>query len=121
MYRTEIPGYLKAVLPTALPASDTLANWMDEIGAQFGYEANELLLGTSLCSDDIVVIEFPEVTREMPGPFQSGGLNGFPFAGLTGIKAFESHVPKKGALKLVFGPHLGFTEDGVTGMVLGTG
>jgi len=121
MYRTEIPHYLKTVLPTALPASVTLARWMDEIGIHFGYEANQLLLGTSLCSDDIVAMEFPEVTREMLGPFQLGGLNGFPFAGLSGIKAFEAHVPKNGALTLVYGPHLGFTEDGVIGMVLRTG
>jgi hypothetical protein len=27
-----------------------------------------------------------------------GGLNGYPFAGLTGMNAFTNHVPENGAI-----------------------
>ncbi len=121
MYHPEIPDYLQAHFPKAKPASATIGKWIDAISATYYYQPTQLLLGTSLCSDDIVEIEFPESAREMLGPFHLGGLNGFPFAGLTGMKAFESHVPKEGSLTLLYGPHIGITEQGITGMVLRTG
>lgn len=121
MYHSEIPRYLQPYFPKARPASEAIGAWIDTIGAYYQYLPEQLLLGTSLCSDDIVGIEFPEVTREMLGPFQLGGLNGYPFAGLTGMKAFESHVPENGALALIYGPHIGVTEQGLAGRVLRQG
>ena len=44
-----------------------------------------------------------------------GGLDGFPFTGLTGIGAFASHVPDDGAVFIYYGPHIGIRKDGTIG------
>ena len=46
-----------------------------------------------------------------------GGLDGFPFTGLTGMGAFASHVPDDGAVFVYYGPHIGITKDGVIGEI----
>jgi hypothetical protein len=46
-----------------------------------------------------------------------GGLDGFPFTGLTGMGAFASHVPEEGAVAIYFGPHIGITKDGTIGEI----
>jgi hypothetical protein len=50
-----------------------------------------------------------------------GGLNGFPFAGLTGMSAFAHHVPQDGAVFLFHAPHIGITQEGGVGEVLRPG
>ena len=46
-----------------------------------------------------------------------GGLDGFPFTGLTGIGAFASHVPDEGAVFIYYGPHIGITKNGTIGEI----
>jgi hypothetical protein len=46
-----------------------------------------------------------------------GGLDGFPFTGLTGMGAFASHVPDEGAVFIYYGPHIGITKKGVIGEI----
>ena len=46
------------------------------------------------------------VGQDLLGPFKMGGLNGFPFTGLTGMSAFSSHVPDNGAVLIFYGPIL---------------
>jgi len=46
-----------------------------------------------------------------------GGLDGFPFTGLTGMGAFASHVPDNGAVFIYYGPHIGITKEGVIGEI----
>ena len=46
-----------------------------------------------------------------------GGLDGFPFTGLTGMGAFASHVPDEGAVVIYYGPHIGITKDGTIGEI----
>lgn len=46
-----------------------------------------------------------------------GGLDGFPFTGLTGMGAFASHVPDEGAVFIYYGPHIGITKDGTIGEI----
>ncbi|WP_222943801.1 hypothetical protein [Pedobacter sp. N36a] len=43
-------------------------------------------------------ILFPLRSNEFLGPFKLGGLDGFPFAGWSGMGAFASHVPDDGAV-----------------------
>jgi hypothetical protein len=50
-----------------------------------------------------------------------GGLNGFPFAGLTGMSAFAHHVPADGAVFLFYAPHIGVTKEGTVGEILRPG
>jgi hypothetical protein len=57
----------------------------------------------------------------MIGPFKMGGLNGFPFTGLTGMGAFASHVPVEGGVFIYHAPHVGVTADGSYGSILRSG
>ena len=52
-----------------------------------------------------------------PGPFQLGGISGLPFTGVTGLKAFLSHVPTHGAAMILYGPHIGVSDEGQIGTV----
>ena len=81
----------------------------------------QVMAATSVCCDDVNVIERPERAYEMLGPFTMGGLSGFPFAGLTGMKAFSHHVPHDGALFIFFGPHIGLTKDDRIGEIYRVG
>ncbi|MFZ4107201.1 hypothetical protein, partial [Flavobacterium sp.] len=68
-------------------------------------------------SDDVNSIQYPARIQEFLGPFKMGGLDGFPFTGLTGMGAFASHVPEEGAVAIYFGPHIGITKDGTIGEI----
>lgn len=46
-----------------------------------------------------------------------GGLDGFPFTGLTGMGAFASHVPDEGAVFIYYGPHIGVSKNGAIGEI----
>jgi Limiting CO2-inducible proteins B/C beta carbonyic anhydrases len=50
-----------------------------------------------------------------------GALNGFPFAGLTGMSAFTHHVPEDGAIFIFHAPHVGITKSGSVGEILRPG
>ncbi len=75
----------------------------------------------SLCSDDVNIIEYPQEAYEMLGPFKMGGLDGFPFTGLTGMNAFAHHVPENGAVFVFYAPHIGITKEGNVGEILRIG
>ena len=79
------------------------------------------MLADSICSDDLNTIEYPKRAYEMLGPFKLGGLDGFPFAGLTGMSAFAHHVPADGAVFVFHGPHIGVSREGDTGVILRPG
>ena len=76
-----------------------------------------VMLADSICSDDVNSIQYPARTQEFLGPFKMGGLDGFPFTGLTGMGAFASHVPDEGAVGIYYGPHIGITENGTIGEI----
>jgi hypothetical protein len=57
----------------------------------------------------------------MVGHFLQGGLDGYPFAGKTGLGAFSHHVPERGAAMMFFGPHVGITNAGEVGRVVRPG
>lgn len=80
-------------------------------------ETNTVMFADSICSDDVNSIQFPIRAKEFLGPFKLGGLSGFPFAGLSGMKAFSSHVPENGAAFIYYGPHIGITKEGVLGEI----
>ena len=74
---------------------------------------------TSVCSDDLNSVELPDT--EMVGPFLLGGLDGYPFAGKTGLGAFSHHLPDRGAAMMFFGPHVGVSHTGLVGGVIRPG
>ena len=107
--------------PNALSTADTVHRFLSLMQQRLGITAGQIMLADSICSDDLNAIEYPEEARQMLGPFKLGGLDGFPFAGLTGMAAFAHHVPDDGAVFLFHGPHIGVAKDGTTGAILRPG
>jgi hypothetical protein len=84
---------------------------IDFVEDRLDLEPQQVMLADSICSDDVNSIQYPVRTREFLGPFKMGGLNGFPFTGLTGMAALASHVPDEGAVLVYYGPHIGISKD----------
>lgn len=82
-------------------------------------------MATSFCPDEINSKPQKSLASRLQtlllgnqnGAFGLGGLGGLPFVGITGMKAFLSHAPRRGKVVIVFGPHVGITENGVVGKV----
>ena len=103
--------------PKAQTTIDSVNHFIDFIEGQLDLEPSKVMLADSICSDDVNSIQYPARTQEFLGPFKMGGLDGFPFTGLTGMGAFASHVPDEGAVGIYYGPHIGITENGTIGEI----
>lgn len=103
--------------PNALTTEDTVNRLLDLIEVQYGLKPNQLMHADSLCCDDVNAIQYPPRAYEMLGPFHLGGLDGYPFAGLTGMGAFAHHVPEDGAIVIFYAPHIGVTKNGEIGEI----
>jgi len=103
--------------PNALTTVDTVNRLLDLIESEYDLMPNQLMHADSLCCDDVNAIQYPPRAYEMLGPFHLGGLDGFPFAGLTGMGAFAHHVPEDGAIVIFYAPHIGVTKDGKIGEI----
>lgn len=103
--------------PQALTSIDTVNRLLDTIEKQLGLRPDQLMHADSLCCDDVNAIQYPPRAFEMLGPFHLGGLNGFPFAGLTGMGAFAHHVPEDGAVIIFYAPHIGISKAGTIGEI----
>jgi len=108
-----------------------------------GFTRSNTLLGSSLCSDEIndgtssrTLLHFvhgafgastssssssnslgKSVSASPSGIFSLGGLGGIPAVGMTGFGAFFSHCPDDGKVLIVYGPHVGISNDGTVGKV----
>lgn len=103
--------------PRALTSIDTVNRMLDTIEKHLGLKPNQLMHADSMCCDDVNAIQYPPRAYEMLGPFKMGGLNGYPFAGITGMNAFAHHVPEDGAVIIFYAPHIGITKDGTIGEI----
>lgn len=103
--------------PKAITTIDSVNKIIDFVENELDLEPNQIMLADSVCSDDVNSIQYPARTQEFLGPFKMGGLDGFPFTGLTGMGAFVSHVPDCGAVFIYYGPHIGITKDGTIGEI----
>ncbi len=103
--------------PKALTSIDTVNRLLDTIEKHIGLNPNQLMHADSMCCDDVNAIQYPPRAYEMLGPFHLGGLDGFPFAGITGMNAFAHHVPEDGAVIIFYAPHIGITKDGSIGEI----
>lgn len=113
-------NYLETVrefYPNALTTADTVNKLLDLIEEKYGLQPHQLMHADSLCCDDVNAIQYPPRAYEMLGPFKLGGLDGYPFAGLTGMGAFAHHVPENGAIVIFYAPHIGVTKDGKIGEI----
>ena len=117
----EFLSLLRNWYPNATSTNDAVDVLLGLFEEKLGLKPNQIMSADSICCDDINTIEYPQRAYEMLGPFKMGGLNGFPFAGLTGMGAFAHHVPKDGALFLFYGPHIGLTKTGGIGEIFRDG
>ena len=124
---TTVSLFDKAVqqyFPGSLTSSEVASRLEKELLSR-EYYPSTVLLGSSLCSDEInytpgslsADLQEKFTNKRRGGSFQVGGLGGLPFIGTSGFGAFTSHCPDKGNIILLFGPHVGVTEDGVIGKV----
>lgn len=103
--------------PNALTTIDYINKIIDYVEDKLDLEPSQIILADSICSDDVNSIQYPARALEFLGPFKMGGLDGFPFTGLTGMAAFASHVPDDGAIFIYYGPHIGISKEGVVGEI----
>lgn len=103
--------------PNAVTTIDGVNMVIDFVENKLELEPGQIMIADSICSDDVNSIQYPARIKEFLGPFKMGGLDGFPFAGLTGMKAFASHVPDNGAVYIYYGPHIGITKSGAIGEI----
>lgn len=103
--------------PQALTSIETIDRLLDTIEKYLELKPGQLMHADSMCCDDVNAIQYPPRAYEMLGPFKMGGLNGYPFAGITGMNAFAHHVPEDGAVFIFYAPHIGITKDGVIGEI----
>lgn len=107
---------IRSYYPTAYYA-DQLFEQLIVYLRNIGFNPNEVMAACSVCSDGLSAMQFPIADSGLLGPFYLGGLDGFPFTGLTGVQAFAHHMPEDGALLIYYGPHIGITEQGAIGKV----
>jgi hypothetical protein len=103
--------------PNAITTIDSVNRTIDFVEEKLDLEPSQIMLADSICSDDVNSIQYPARAHEFLGPFKMGGLDGFPFTGLTGMGAFASHVPDDGAVLIYYGPHIGITKNGTIGEI----
>ncbi|THV56382.1 hypothetical protein [Chryseobacterium candidae] len=108
---------VKKWYPNAKTTEDTINKLLDVIESELGLKPKQLMHADSMCCDDVNAIQYPPRAYEMLGPFHMGGLNGYPFAGVTGMNAFAHHVPEDGAVVVFYAPHIGITKDGTIGEI----
>jgi hypothetical protein len=115
---------VKTYFPGAIPNSMLSGNVVDTLKTK-GYNADNTLLGSSLCSDevnDVGTSLFAQLQNGLTkgnsgGVFNLGGLGGVPFVGPSGFGAFFSHCPKSGKIVIVYGPHVGVSQEGRVGKI----
>jgi hypothetical protein len=103
--------------PNAKTTIDAVNIVFDLIESKLQLKPNQLMMADSVCCDDVNTIQYPPRAYEMLGPFKMGGLDGYPFAGLTGMGAFAHHVPEDGAVLVFYAPHIGITKEGIIGEI----
>lgn len=117
MKKREKLEIIRRFYPNAITTIDSVNKLIDFVEEQLDLEPAQIMLADSICSDDVNSIQYPARAHEFLGPFKMGGLDGFPFTGLTGMGAFASHVPDEGAVFVYYGPHIGISKEGKVGEI----
>lgn len=113
---------IKNIYPDAQKGDEVTSQCIEKLINEHQFDSKKTILGTSVCSDEIVrsATNFRTYLGN-PNPFLLGGLAGFPFTGLTGFKAFAAHIPDDGFAIIEYGPHIGISDTGQMGMVVRDG
>jgi len=112
-------GFEKVVqsnFPGALTNKDLVTKVVDILASK-RFNAQNTLLATSLCCDELARQLEDDFEGIYGNNFNLGGLSGFPFAGTTGFNAMAAHIPDDGYCLIVYGPHVGVAADGTVGKV----
>jgi hypothetical protein len=117
MDKNDILNIVHAHYPNAMTTADTVDKMFDLLKARYDLEPSQIVHADSICADDVNSIEYPRRAFEMLGPFNMGGLDGFPFTGLTGMGAFAHHAPDCGAVFIYYAPHIGISKSGEIGEI----
>ncbi len=117
MKKREKLEIIRSHYPNAVTTIDSVNKFIDFVEEILDLEPTKIMLADSICSDDVNSIQYPARAHEFLGPFKMGGLDGFPFTGLTGMGAFASHVPDEGAVFIYYGPHIGITKNRIIGEI----
>ncbi|MBB6502265.1 hypothetical protein [Pedobacter cryoconitis] len=117
MKKREKLALIRKHYPNAITTIDSVNRMIDFVEEKLDLEPSKIMLADSICSDDVNSIQYPVRASEFLGPFKMGGLDGFPFTGLTGMGAFASHVPDEGAVFVYYGPHIGISAAGIIGEI----
>jgi hypothetical protein len=114
---------LEKFFPKALPTS-VVATKVQTSLSKRKFTRTNTLFGTSVCPDEInnkptksLPAALQAALTDLNGVFHLGGLAGLPFMGNSGMKAFLSHCPTNGKVFIMYGPHVGITDDGTVGRV----
>jgi hypothetical protein len=100
------------------------------LGDEHHIDLSKVLLANSVCADDVIPLRESDIPlpktkgklkQHFLGPFSMGGLAGIPYSGLTGVLTVAHHVPDGGAALIVYGPHIGITDQGELGKLLRPG
>lgn len=108
---------IRKFYPNAITIIDSVNKSIDFFEENLNIEPSQIMFADCICSDDVNSIQYPTRAQEFLGPFKMGGLDGFPFTGLTGMRAFASHVPDDGAVLIYYGPHIGISKKGEIGEI----
>jgi hypothetical protein len=110
--------FIRKYYPDARDGEDFTRECIGKLVKDHEFDLSKTLLATSVCSDEIIrsATNFRDYL-ENSHPFTIGGLAGYPFSGITGFKAFASHIPDGGAAIILYGPHIGVSKDGTIGIV----
>lgn len=117
MKKREKLALIRQHYSNAITTIDSVNRLIDFVEEKLDLETSQIMLADSICSDDVNAIQYPARAQELLGPFKMGGLDGFPFTGLTGMGAFASHVPDEGAVFVYYGPHIGISKSGAVGEI----
>eukprot|EP00929_Paragymnodinium_shiwhaense_P111705 TRINITY_DN7_c0_g1_i4.p1 TRINITY_DN7_c0_g1~~TRINITY_DN7_c0_g1_i4.p1 ORF type:complete len:318 (+),score=81.70 TRINITY_DN7_c0_g1_i4:81-1034(+) len=90
----------------------------------FGMTKENTVYSESICADEIC--HDPEqltdlLTSHWSNVFTMGGIGGFAHGGPVALGAFKGHVPEGGNMFILYGPHVGISEDGKVGVTLRLG
>ena len=117
MKKREKLAIIRQYYHDAITTIDGVNRLIDFVEEKLDLEPGQVMLADSICSDDVNSIQYPARAYEFLDPFKMGGLDGFPFTGLTGMGAFASHVPDDGAVFVYYGPHVGVSKNGTFGEI----
>jgi len=117
MLKKERLALMRNYYPNAMTTIDTVNKVIDIVEDRLELDPAKVMIADSICGDDVNSIQYPIRSKEFLGPFKMGGLNGYPFAGLTAMQAVASHVPTDGAVYIYYGPHIGISKNGEIGKI----